>query len=246
MVVAVGVEQFQLQTECSPKNSKQPMQHPNPHGSGNPNGQSPSVPLTVYRELAAELQATQAMLDSLHAQNQQLSQENQSLSYQNQQLLSEVHNVVHSVFTLRQVADALEPSTTPAEISPHNSNNPRRSEALPQLDRPQTDSAPVNPSQDQDSVSNLPPLYPNQAPNRTSGPTPNRTPQNPSNRPRFSAVEFNAMSDDFSAKGGLWLLMAIFAIVITAFGAGYWFMRPIYERLLQQQQPQQQQQYFPN
>ncbi len=229
------------------------MQHPNPHGSGNPNGQSPSVPLTVYRELAAELQATQAMLDSLHAQNQQLSQENQSLSYQNQQLLSEVHNVVHSVFTLRQVADTLEPSNPPAEISPHNSNNPRRSEALPQLDRPQTDPTPVNPSQSPDSASGLPPLYPHQTssptPSPTSSPTPNRTAQTASNRPRFSTVEFNAMSDEFSAKGGLWLLVAIFAIVITAFGAGYWFMRPIYERLLQQQPqqpPQQQQEYFPN
>lgn len=228
------------------------MQHPNPHGSGNPNGQSPSVPLTVYRELAAELQATQAMLDSLHAQNQQLSQENQSLSYQNQQLLGEVHNVVNSVFTLRQVADSLEPSNPPAEISPHNSSNPRRSEALPQLDRPQSDPTPVNPSQYQDSASNLPPLYPHQTSNPTANPTANRTPQNPSPRSRFSAVEFNAISDEFSAKGGLWLLVAIFAIVITAFGAGYWFMRPIYERLLQQQpqqQPQrqqQQQQYFPN
>ncbi|NMG60002.1 hypothetical protein E1H12_16115 [Geitlerinema sp. P-1104] len=219
------------------------MQHPNPHGSGNPNGQSPSVPLTVYRELAAELQATQAMLDSLHAQNQQLSRENQSLSQQNQQLLSEVHNVVNSALSLGQVADSLHNATNaPAELSPQSQSSPRRSEALPQLDRPQSD-APANqtnPTRPQDPLSNLPPLYPNNSPSSQ--------PPKPTPRPRFPAVELNGVGDELSTKGGLWLLVAIFAIIITAFGAGYWFMRPIYERLLQPQsspQPQPQQPYRP-
>lgn len=35
-----------------------------------------SVPISVYRELSAELQATQAMLDSLHGQNQNLRKQN--------------------------------------------------------------------------------------------------------------------------------------------------------------------------
>ncbi|MCC5897042.1 MAG: hypothetical protein JJU32_03870 [Phormidium sp. BM_Day4_Bin.17] len=219
------------------------MQHPNPHGSGNPNGQSPSVPLTVYRELAAELQATQAMLDSLHAQNQQLSRENHSLSHQNQQLLNEVHNVVNSALSLGQVADSLHSAANaPAELSPQSSSSPRRSEALPQLDRPQSDvpGSHPNPAQPQDPLGNLPPLYPNSSSNSK--------PPTPSTRPRFSAVELNGVGDELSTRGGLWLLVAIFAIIITAFGAGYWFMRPIYERLLQppsQPQPQPQQPYVP-
>jgi len=40
---------------------------------------SPSVPLSVYRELAAELQAAEAMLDSCNAQNQHLAKQNQQL-----------------------------------------------------------------------------------------------------------------------------------------------------------------------
>ena len=143
------------------------MQHPNPHGSGNPNGQSPSVPLTVYRELAAELQATQAMLDSLHAQNQQLSRENQNLSHQNQQLLSEVHNVVNSALSLGQIADALHGAThAPADLSPQSHSSPRRSEALPQLDRPQgtLPANPPKPGQSQDPLSNLPPPLSQQFP----------------------------------------------------------------------------------
>ncbi|NJO80005.1 MAG: hypothetical protein HC827_16790 [Cyanobacteria bacterium RM1_2_2] len=60
--------------------------------SGNP--QSPSVPISVYRELAAELQATRVMVDSLNHQNQTLGQENQKLR-------QEIQRVVYSVMTLQ-------------------------------------------------------------------------------------------------------------------------------------------------
>ncbi|MGH7997906.1 MAG: hypothetical protein ACREPR_00340, partial [Brasilonema sp.] len=40
---------------------------------------SPSVPLSVYRDLATELQGVQAKLDALNAQNQHIMQENQLL-----------------------------------------------------------------------------------------------------------------------------------------------------------------------
>lgn len=218
------------------------MQHPNPHGSGNPNGQSPSVPLTVYRELAAELQATQAMLDSLHAQNQQLSRENQNLSHQNQQLLSEVHNVVNSALSLGQIADALHGAThAPADLSPQSHSSPRRSEALPQLDRPQgtLPANPPKPGQSQDPLSNLPPLSQQFPQSPTLQPHP--TPPIPRRRTQWRRKRV-------ISQRRLWLLIAIFAIIITAFGAGYWFMRPIYERLLQPQsspQPQPQQPYRP-
>jgi hypothetical protein len=70
-----------------------PTRHAAPtSSSGNP--QSPSVPISVYRELAAELQATRAMVDSLNHQNQTLNQENQKLR-------QEIQRVVYSVMTLQ-------------------------------------------------------------------------------------------------------------------------------------------------
>ncbi|HEY9698119.1 MAG TPA: hypothetical protein V6D10_12700 [Trichocoleus sp.] len=60
--------------------------------------QAASVPISVYRELAAELQATQAMLDTVHAKNQQLTQQNQQLRY-------EIDRFVQSALHLRQVAE---------------------------------------------------------------------------------------------------------------------------------------------
>ena len=68
-----------------------------------------SVPIPVYRELAAELQATRVMLESLNTQNQQLSQ-------QNQQLRQEVGRVVQLGSNLRHwvesapVVEPIQPS----------------------------------------------------------------------------------------------------------------------------------------
>lgn len=58
----------------------------------------PSVPLSVYRELALELQATQETIDTLKSQNQQLAR-------QNQHLRQEIEKVVQHVSYLQQVVD---------------------------------------------------------------------------------------------------------------------------------------------
>lgn len=87
------------------------MPKPNPHSRSTSDRVNPNVravPLAVYRELAAELQATQTLLDSLHEQNQQLSQDNQQLSQENQQLKSEIVKVVNCVQQMGKVAQSLE------------------------------------------------------------------------------------------------------------------------------------------
>jgi hypothetical protein len=54
---------------------------------------TPAVPISVYRELAAELQATQAMLDSVHAQNQHLRQQNHQLQHDVEGILQSAHKM---------------------------------------------------------------------------------------------------------------------------------------------------------
>ena len=66
------------------------------------NTYAPSVPISVYRELAAEMQANQAMLEFLTAQNQQLVQ-------QNQQLRQEIEKLAQSAVYLQQLANSFEP-----------------------------------------------------------------------------------------------------------------------------------------
>ncbi|MEL7330935.1 MAG: hypothetical protein AAFN12_01740 [Cyanobacteria bacterium J06560_2] len=75
---------------------------------------APSVPMSVYRELAAELRANKAVIDSLNSRNQQLLN-------QNQRLKQEIHSVVQATLNLGQVAGVARPNTPdefPSEIAP--------------------------------------------------------------------------------------------------------------------------------
>ncbi|NJL23707.1 MAG: hypothetical protein HC895_27585, partial [Leptolyngbyaceae cyanobacterium SM1_3_5] len=82
-------------------------------------GYAPSVPITVYRELAAELQATKTLLDSMNTQNQQLARHNQ-------QLRQEIEQLAQSAINLRQSADAFQPSwNLPPQHSEVASRPPR-------------------------------------------------------------------------------------------------------------------------
>lgn len=84
------------------------MQNPGTDRPATPNNAySPSVPISVYRELSAELQAAQAMLEVLNSQNQQLLQ-------QNQRLHQEIEKVVQSAHNLQQVAAGIPFAGMPA------------------------------------------------------------------------------------------------------------------------------------
>lgn len=63
---------------------------------------SSSVPISVYRELAAELQATKAMVDSLGMQNNHLNR-------QNQLLRQEIHHMVQVAVQLGHHAGIAQP-----------------------------------------------------------------------------------------------------------------------------------------
>lgn len=87
---------------------------------------SPSVPISLYREVVAELQAAKAKLDAL-------DQENQELNQQNEQLRHEIDNVVQAAIQIQQVVDSFSPmelgqmpyqeaSPTPMSDGPNGSN----------------------------------------------------------------------------------------------------------------------------
>lgn len=82
-----------VNTKASGAPAKMPKPAPAPGAS-----HSPSVPISLYREVASELQTTQTSLQSLKTQNQELTQKNQ-------QLRLEIERVVQSALHLRQVAD---------------------------------------------------------------------------------------------------------------------------------------------
>lgn len=172
---------------------------------------SPSVPLSVYRELAAELQAAETMLDSLNTQNQHLAQ-------QNQQLRQEIDKAVQTVLHLQQVVDfsaavswSEEPhATCDFRTQPHRTVNaaPR---PMPRSSRPLT--AVPQPVQDP---------FPFQT--RETGSVFSEKLFTEQEQGRYRS---RLQSESASEISGWRLAIAILIILFTAFGAGYLIVRPL-------------------
>ncbi len=165
--------------------------------------------MSVFRELSAELQATRIMLESLNTQNQQLVQHNQRLR-------QEIGRVVHAALQVQQVADLYQP----AKIT------------MP-------DAAYIN-------VEFAPDMYlPNPATHGAKAQaTPRKTPHT-IEMPRVSGGLGDAVMEQEEGRyrrpkiavgktvakpksdlTGLWLVLVILGIVVTAFAAGFWIVRP--------------------
>ncbi len=91
---------------------------------------APSVPISIYKELAAELQATRAMIESLNNRNQKLVQ-------QNQMIRQEVERVVQASFNLQQIVDFTTPhenglNQTIADLSAQSNSAHANMERSPQ------------------------------------------------------------------------------------------------------------------
>ncbi|WP_199246347.1 hypothetical protein [[Phormidium] sp. ETS-05] len=90
-----------------------------------PTGQtySPSIPISVYREVVAELQSAKATLETLQQQNQQLT-------LQNQKLRQEMENAIKGAVRMQQVIDSFadaEPDNypnTPTDFAASGRGNP--------------------------------------------------------------------------------------------------------------------------
>lgn len=75
------------------------------------NFHAPSVPISVYRELAAELQFTKDQLGTLKTQNHQLIEQNHNLQV-------EIDRVVQSALKLQQVNNSFKLTQLPESIAP--------------------------------------------------------------------------------------------------------------------------------
>ncbi|MGK7921353.1 MAG: hypothetical protein AB4080_15230 [Trichodesmium sp.] len=187
-----------------------------PHSENN---YSPSVPISVYREATGELQSTQIKLESLKVHNEQLIQ-------QNQKLRREIENVINSAIQLQEALNAVQ--------------------SITQVGQPQIPSFPNSDKKIDNSVSSnysnyLSSDFEVDAPDM-SPPSP-PSPSLPFTQPKSTDPDFPEhlfteepdqsrygrfpKSNQVSELNGLWLIVAICLIVIAAFGAGYWVIRPI-------------------
>ena len=198
----------------------------NPEAKGNTfqnssNYSAASVPMSVYRELAAELQATQAMLDTLNTQNLQLTRQNQQLTQQKQQLQTEVVNVVNATLSMRQVAESFQErpdDILPTQAMPSHSAPRAVSRMVSRADLPESRPGLAGSGSESTIGNGLGATFPG-----VTEPQALYTEQE-GGFGRWGTPDF---ADDPGERSGLWLLVAIVATVVTAFGAGYWLVRPL-------------------
>jgi cobalamin biosynthesis Mg chelatase CobN len=182
---------------------------------------SPSVPLSVYRDLAAELEASQAMLEKLSVTNQQLTQENQLLR-------QEITKAVQSVLHLQKLIDSSKAATY--HQTPHSSPN-----YPSETNRPVTPVPQAHPPQQRVSRKRPPvaPKVSNSGSRRQDFSPPVMDINSPMPEPVFVEEQevryYHTSQPRGSQISGWMLVIAILLIVVGAFGAGYLVVRPLFE-----------------
>jgi TolA-binding protein len=193
----------------------QTVTNPLPKGStANNSSYPPSVPLSVYRQLANELQAAQGKINQLSATNQQLSQENQLLR-------QEINKVVESVGNLQNSLSSPESDN----LSPQVAVNILRQNQKVVKARAAAKSHKESPSTPNRSSS-----VPAASKNWQPQPMPNYPPISETFYIEEQEVRYDHRSQlDAAELSGWRLVISIFLIILTAFGAGYLVVRPLLE-----------------
>jgi hypothetical protein len=202
------------------------------HYSQPTNNYPPSVPLCVYRELTAELQAVQSKLDVITSHNQKLVQENQ-------QLRQEITKVIQSCLELQKLVSTPSPSSPAPSLSDHEVNYPPQPQPTPHYHQEvKHTSKPTITAESPRQPTNRP------RPKTSTKPTPSENRHQESTAPRINInlpvsetvfIEEQKVSyypqSKSEGKGlnGWWLAITIIFIMITGFAAGYLIVRPLFQ-----------------
>ena len=177
----------------------------------------PSVPLSVYRELSTELQAVQARLNALTIQNQQIAQENQLLR-------QEITKVVESFSRLPNFVDS---HSTPSYHQANQTSGDVKSAAK----QPVTQARP--PQQVSRSRPSVMPKTSPEKSRRQDFSTPVMEMNFPISEPVFIEEQqvsyYSTTETDVKGLNGWWLIITILLIMLAAFSAGYFVVRPLFE-----------------
>jgi regulator of replication initiation timing len=164
---------------------------------------SPSVPLTVYRDLASELQSVRANLNSLSAQNQKLVQENEVLR-------QEINRAVESILRLQKLVDSQ------SKVSYYQVPPPSSHEPIPQVKKQVTQPSPKK------QVFHPRPLA---VTNEVEIELP--TPQTVYVEEQEPGYYLQDEESEPSQLKSWWFILAILFIIVMGFGAGYLIVRPL-------------------
>lgn len=171
------------------------------------NHYSPSVPISVYRQLAAELEVTQEQLQSLQKQNQQLVE-------QNQQLRQEAKKVFQSAQKLQQALSAFSAISATTQDS-----------ADPMFDVEQ-----MLRQTAASKTSKRRKFTPPPEPRRSNTQPQQEPPESEKLVAEVQTIHYRHATElegDSSEINGWLLAFSVFVIVVMAFGTGFLLMRPL-------------------
>lgn len=195
--------------------------------------QAPSVPISVYRELATELKATQALVDSLTQQNQQLGQQNLFLR-------QEMLKFAESAAQLKQVVDG-RPGAGAADaqvtypLQPIAVEPPSMAFHSATVDRPDAEGGAGLSGGVSQLTHQMTQMFSPKA-KAAQGASPAAKPKvkRPQPQPRVLYTEERLDTlrpgqgrERQADLSGLWLAATIVLIVVSAFGAGFLIMKPL-------------------
>ncbi|NEP83445.1 MAG: hypothetical protein F6K17_37975 [Okeania sp. SIO3C4] len=184
-------------------------------GHNSENNYSPSVPISVYREATAELQATQIKLESLKVHNEQLIEQNQKLRREFEKVIQSATQLQETLNSSLLVTQVTQPqvSSFPSSglrVDTFRDNSFNSDNSDFEVDAPETSS--TSPSLPFTESKNADPDFPEYL--FTEEP----------DRSRYSKTSNSTQVSDLN---GIWLVAAICLIVIAALGVGLLVVRPI-------------------
>lgn len=196
-------------------NAKQNPQPETAKTPANNSGYCPSVPISVYRELAGELQTTQSQLDSVKSQNQRLLK-------QNQQLRQEIQTLINCVQHTQQVVYAFD-SVNFSEIPSPQPPIPQFKPEPPEPVEMEVENLLQIETETQEQTPPPPPVEEPELKKKAKAETPKK-PKAEAKKKKDSQASKKENSSDVNG----WLLgVAILLIVLTAFGTGFLIVRPL-------------------
>jgi hypothetical protein len=183
---------------------------------------APSVPISIYRELSVDLQATQANINALQVENLQLAEQNQQLRHDLEQLAAQTQQVVQR-FRHSSIGPAADEALMLDELGFDAASATTRSQMLDQLYRAlPPDYAPLSEADaiaDAASLSSGLPAMPKLAMPAIPRAKKFSVQAQPPHRSAATAIEGDL--------NGWKLTLVMALIVLSAFGAGFLVVRPL-------------------
>jgi hypothetical protein len=215
----------------------------NPGNALQANSYQPSVPISVYRQLVAELQSTKERMTALELENQKLASQNQvflqefaAIANSNQQIQTIVLRSSNDVRELAQqstqrLQQVLTPTVKEQLASPSflSSGQPSAQHPIQNLQQQIGKAIAKNKQSPIQTATTLPTF----APISTQPETTSQMQTPPTSAVAMPLISTESMPEIISEPGtetsslsGWWLTLTVVSIVLVSFGAGYLLMKP--------------------